>query len=102
MLRRPPRSTLFPYTTLFRSTFNRATGANAGVVNITGTLNNNGTTLAYTSGTHSWNTATGAIHTTAGAFSSSGSNTLAFSSTGTLNAGSGANHVILSGSFVGT
>src|SRR3712207_8880517 len=23
MIRRPPRSTLFPYTTLFRSTFNR-------------------------------------------------------------------------------
>src|SRR3712207_8814835 len=26
MIRRPPRSTLFPYTTLFRSTFGRATG----------------------------------------------------------------------------
>src|SRR5688572_33031111 len=27
MIRRPPRSTLFPYTTLFRSTFLRAMGA---------------------------------------------------------------------------
>src|SRR2546425_6768936 len=26
MIRRPPRSTLFPYTTLFRSTWSRATG----------------------------------------------------------------------------
>src|SRR3712207_7260745 len=35
MIRRPPRSTLFPYTTLFRSTFNprrgRAGGARGGV-----------------------------------------------------------------------
>src|SRR2546430_3408798 len=32
MIRRPPRSTLFPYTTLFRSTFlpfGRSSGANA-------------------------------------------------------------------------
>src|SRR3712207_8349402 len=27
MIRRPPRSTLFPYTTLFRSAFARQTGA---------------------------------------------------------------------------
>src|SRR5689334_23460147 len=27
MIRRPPRSTLFPYTTLFRSTMHRARGA---------------------------------------------------------------------------
>src|SRR3712207_7471597 len=27
MIRRPPRSTLFPYTTLFRSTFRDAVGA---------------------------------------------------------------------------
>src|SRR5256884_7070561 len=26
MIRRPPRSTLFPYTTLFRSTINKRTG----------------------------------------------------------------------------
>src|SRR5260221_2986277 len=29
MIRRPPRSTLFPYTTLFRSGFGRCTGAAA-------------------------------------------------------------------------
>src|SRR5690348_17376012 len=28
MIRRPPRSTLFPYTTLFRSTFQRRAGHN--------------------------------------------------------------------------
>src|SRR2546430_10198973 len=33
MIRRPPRSTLFPYTTLFRSWFGRiASGARRGVV----------------------------------------------------------------------
>src|SRR3712207_6975151 len=37
MIRRPPRSTLFPYTTLFRSTFNH----------------NNGTVVA-TNGTNTW------------------------------------------------
>src|SRR5256885_247983 len=31
MIRRPPRSTLFPYTTLFRSAFTRSTGAVATV-----------------------------------------------------------------------
>src|SRR2546426_6313733 len=31
MIRRPPRSTLFPYTTLFRSGLVRAAGALAGV-----------------------------------------------------------------------
>src|ERR1044071_2799180 len=30
MIRRPPRSTLFPYTTLFRSTVNGAVGKNGG------------------------------------------------------------------------
>src|SRR3712207_8818426 len=29
MIRRPPRSTLFPYTTLFRSRFNEGPGASA-------------------------------------------------------------------------
>src|SRR2546430_12818967 len=29
MIRRPPRSTPFPYTTLFRSTLDRGTGCNA-------------------------------------------------------------------------
>src|SRR2546430_5605642 len=31
MIRRPPRSTLFPYTTLFRSTVVRARGVEGGV-----------------------------------------------------------------------
>src|SRR3989442_9925599 len=30
MIRRPPRSTLFPYTTLFRSLLSRAPGTHAG------------------------------------------------------------------------
>src|SRR3989442_13544802 len=30
MIRRPPRSTLFPYTTLFRSTYGRGRGQRAG------------------------------------------------------------------------
>src|SRR5258707_8754638 len=30
MIRRPPRSTLFPYTTLFRSVFERLAGENVG------------------------------------------------------------------------
>src|SRR3712207_8612123 len=30
MIRRPPRSTLFPYTTLFRSPWGRVVGSNAG------------------------------------------------------------------------
>src|SRR2546422_5882509 len=30
MIRRPPRSTLFPYTTLFRSGFDRVVGGGAG------------------------------------------------------------------------
>src|SRR5689334_23798695 len=32
MIRRPPRSTLFPYTTLFRSTGNDATGTTLQIV----------------------------------------------------------------------
>src|SRR2546426_1885379 len=32
MIRRPPRSTLFPYTTLFRSLVNVVNGADAGVI----------------------------------------------------------------------
>src|SRR3712207_7237677 len=31
MIRRPPRSTLFPYTTLFRSVFGRPIGQNQGI-----------------------------------------------------------------------
>src|SRR3989442_15837096 len=34
MIRRPPRSTLFPYTTLFRSALMRADGSGAGRVNV--------------------------------------------------------------------
>src|SRR2546430_9231075 len=34
MIRRPPRSTLFPYTTLFRSTFCRCTWATTGRLSI--------------------------------------------------------------------
>src|SRR5436853_4524104 len=30
MIRRPPRSTLFPYTTLFRSSYRRSRGARSG------------------------------------------------------------------------
>src|SRR5437016_10328681 len=30
MIRRPPRSTLFPYTTLFRSVYRRSAGPDAG------------------------------------------------------------------------
>src|SRR3712207_9448349 len=36
MIRRPPRSTLFPYTTLFRSTFRRLSEAASGDVNESG------------------------------------------------------------------
>src|SRR5258705_4746526 len=32
MIRRPPRSTLFPYTTLFRSTSGSASGVSSGVL----------------------------------------------------------------------
>src|SRR3712207_7547137 len=41
MIRRPPRSTLFPYTTLFRSYVENTSGANC---TITATLSKNGTT----------------------------------------------------------
>src|SRR3712207_8279762 len=34
MIRRPPRSTLFPYTTLFRSFFEARNAANAGSRNV--------------------------------------------------------------------
>src|SRR3712207_7884333 len=33
MIRRPPRSTLFPYTTLFRSLFSRDLGVDLGTAN---------------------------------------------------------------------
>src|SRR2546425_13096212 len=33
MIRRPPRSTLFPYTTLFRSVYNTKAGNNLGGLN---------------------------------------------------------------------
>src|SRR2546425_10014199 len=38
MIRRPPRSTLFPYTTLFRSRIPGAPPVVAGLVNVRGTL----------------------------------------------------------------
>src|SRR5260370_11943066 len=42
MIRRPPRSTLFPYTTLFRSVFARGPGAGArnsiGIMLVTGMI----------------------------------------------------------------
>src|SRR5260370_26392124 len=34
MIRRPPRSTLFPYTTLFRSLFSQSHSAKAAAINI--------------------------------------------------------------------
>src|SRR5258705_6463197 len=64
MIRRPPRSTLFPYTTLFRSngdtlSINAASWSNTGTISVTGgTLNLGGTfrssglsTLTHTGGT---------------------------------------------------
>src|SRR5688572_31736647 len=41
MLRRPPRSTLFPYTTLFRSGRNPAAGADALAARVDGQLKRN-------------------------------------------------------------
>src|SRR5258708_19067237 len=41
MIRRPPRSTLFPYTTLFRSQFNREGGENLLVYNLPAIVNTN-------------------------------------------------------------
>src|SRR5258706_8637456 len=38
MIRRPPRSTLFPYTTLFRSAFSTPFGPQIGTRNITVTM----------------------------------------------------------------
>src|SRR2546430_10695887 len=40
MIRRPPRSTLFPYTTLFRSTFKDAAGNAGNPVSTTGRADN--------------------------------------------------------------
>ena len=85
------------------TTFNRATGSNAGVVNITGTLNDNNATLAFTSITGSFNLASGGVlDASGGTISSSSGNTLDFTGSDTLAAGSGANRVILSGSFLGS
>src|SRR3989454_3362752 len=36
MIRRPPRSTLFPYTTLFRSPLREATGGHGGLIDVSG------------------------------------------------------------------
>src|SRR2546428_6453621 len=41
MIRRPPRSTLFPYTTLFRSLFGAVLASGDGRVEQTGTLSRN-------------------------------------------------------------
>src|SRR5258705_5631860 len=37
MIRRPPRSTLFPYTTLFRSPFSKPVSKNHGLLRVTAT-----------------------------------------------------------------
>src|SRR5258706_10454300 len=56
MIRRPPRSTLFPYTTLFRSTDTQATDVN-GQVSETLTANTH-------AGTYTVSATTGALTTT--------------------------------------
>src|SRR5256712_7233275 len=53
MIRRPPRSTLFPYTTLFRSTGISAGGGESQTLTVTALSNNTGLipnpTVSYTS-----------------------------------------------------
>src|SRR3712207_8172374 len=57
MIRRPPRSTLFPYTTLFRSTTGTSSGTTSGTGTNqnqnTGTTNTNAGTGAGTNSTNS-------------------------------------------------
>src|SRR5258705_1483091 len=48
MIRRPPRSTLFPYTTLFRSSNIATTTVAVAPVNDAPVVNANGGSLAYT------------------------------------------------------
>src|SRR5687768_18254812 len=48
MLRRPPRSTLFPYTTLFRSWVNITSGTGRGPGSVTFTVAANGETATRT------------------------------------------------------
>src|SRR3712207_4436342 len=50
MIRRPPRSTLFPYTTLFRSQPEDVLGARLGVLGVVGELDAAG--LAAAAGLH--------------------------------------------------
>src|SRR5438874_9455208 len=45
MIRRPPRSTLFPYTTLFRSILDRDVGRTTGTINLRGVFPNPGELL---------------------------------------------------------
>src|SRR5260370_4140777 len=55
MIRRPPRSTLFPYTTLFRSTDWITTGAGTTTITTKGNANivtGTGDDLIHTSGLH--------------------------------------------------
>src|SRR5256885_16637776 len=47
MIRRPPRSTLFPYTTLFRSRHGEVRGGPAGVVLLRGEVGHDGARLVH-------------------------------------------------------
>src|SRR2546427_11925229 len=59
MIRRPPRSTLFPYTTLFRSKYTATTACTtpptAGAVNFCGTTGNNLGVVGLAAGSGGWN-----------------------------------------------
>src|SRR2546428_2356758 len=51
MMRRPPRSTLFPYTTLFRSTFGAAPGLGVSAFTLETWFMRTGTGTSTTTGT---------------------------------------------------